>query len=126
MLLIRRAHPPLAGLWTFPGGHVEPGETVSAAVHREIGEETGLRVTLIGEPLVHEIILRDAAGALTGHHVLLVHAAIDAGEAEPRAASDAAAARYVSPGDARGLATTDGLSRFIAETARRAGVQLAD
>lgn len=126
VLLIRRAHPPLAGLWTFPGGHVEAGETVAAAVHREIGEETGLQVTLVGEPLVHEIILRDEAGALMGHHVLLVHAALDAGAADPLAASDAADARYVTPGEARALATTDGLSRFIAETARRAGVRPAD
>ena len=45
LLLIRRGHDPGAGLWSLPGGHVEPGETDEAAVVREVAEETGLDVT---------------------------------------------------------------------------------
>ncbi|MFB6194392.1 MAG: NUDIX hydrolase [Halobaculum sp.] len=37
--------------WTLPGGAVEPGESPSAAVRREIREETGLTAT-VGEPLL--------------------------------------------------------------------------
>lgn len=43
VLLVRRANPPDAGLWGYPGGKVEPGETVEQAAVRELREETGVR-----------------------------------------------------------------------------------
>lgn len=42
ILFIQRAHPPLHGLWTLPGGKLEPGESAAEAVVRELFEETGL------------------------------------------------------------------------------------
>ena len=119
VLLIRRARPPLAGLWTFPGGHVEAGETVAEAIRREAAEETGLTVDPVGEPLLHEIILRDPTGAVASHHVLLVHAAIAPDGTEPVAGSDAAAAQFLRPDQLGALETTPRLAHFIAETARR-------
>jgi 8-oxo-dGTP diphosphatase len=42
VLFIRRAHDPFAGAWAFPGGFVDPTETVGQAALRELREETSL------------------------------------------------------------------------------------
>ncbi|MFK4087472.1 NUDIX domain-containing protein [Kribbella sp. NPDC020789] len=52
LLVVRRANDPGRGLWSLPGGRVEPGEDDPAALVREVAEETGLTVevgTLVGE-----------------------------------------------------------------------------
>lgn len=46
VLLLRRARPPRAGAWVFPGGFVELGETVRAAARRECIEETGIEPSI--------------------------------------------------------------------------------
>jgi ADP-ribose pyrophosphatase YjhB (NUDIX family) len=44
LLVVRRANEPGRGLWSIPGGRVEPGEDDAAALVREMREETGLDV----------------------------------------------------------------------------------
>lgn len=51
VLLVRRANEPFRNLWGLPGGAVELGETVAAALQREVQEETGLAVSV--GPLIH-------------------------------------------------------------------------
>ncbi len=75
LLLIKRGHAPGAGLWSLPGGRVEPGETDTQAVIRELLEETGLSIrpgSLVGRverpaPAgVYEIF--DYAATVDGRH----------------------------------------------------------
>lgn len=47
LLVVRRAHPPGAGLWTIPGGRCLPGEVPADACVRELAEETALVVRVV-------------------------------------------------------------------------------
>jgi 8-oxo-dGTP diphosphatase len=72
LLLVRRGRPPAAGLWSLPGGRIEPGETAAEAAAREVLEETGLRVSVgrllasvqIGDYLVHDFAATVVGGSL--------------------------------------------------------------
>jgi ADP-ribose pyrophosphatase YjhB (NUDIX family) len=103
LLMIKRGHEPGAGLWSIPGGRIEPGETDAEAVAREMTEETGLTVQvgrLIGRvrrPGLNGAVvdIRDYAATVTG------------GTLCP--GDDAADARWVAPGELASLEIAEGL-----------------
>lgn len=71
VVLIRRRYEPLAGQWSLPGGTVEIGETLEAAVAREVREETGLVVDVGPVVEVFDRILLDDAKQVRYHYVLI-------------------------------------------------------
>jgi 8-oxo-dGTP diphosphatase len=93
VLLVKRAHPPIQGQWSIPGGVLEVGEMVREAAIREAREETGLTVepgVLLG---VYDRILRDPEKRVQYHYVLIDFLCRRVG-GELRAASDAAEVRW--------------------------------
>jgi 8-oxo-dGTP diphosphatase len=103
LLLIKRGHAPGAGLWSLPGGRIEPGETDTEALVREMREETGLVIEagrLIGT------VQRPAQG---GGVLDIRDYAVTISGGMLRAGDDAADARWVAAGELKSLPMTDGL-----------------
>ncbi len=71
VLLVKRGHPPLQGEWSIPGGVLEVGELLRDAAIREAGEETGLTVETADLLGVFDRVLRDEAGRVCYHYVLV-------------------------------------------------------
>ena len=113
VLLVRRARPPLENAWALPGGKVLPGERLAMAAAREAMEETGIAVRVGRQIDLAEIILRDDAGGLTSHHVVVVFAG-EADEGEPVAGDDAAEARFVPVDEALRLPLAPDTARLLA------------
>ncbi len=95
VLLVKRAHPPIQGQWSIPGGVLEVGELVRDAAVRETREETGLLVEPGGLLGVYDRVLRDAEKRVQYHYVLIDFLCRRVG-GELHAASDAAEVRWFS------------------------------
>jgi 8-oxo-dGTP diphosphatase len=72
ILLVRRARSPAKGFYSLPGGRVEFGESLATALHREVDEETGLRIEIAGLAGWREVLPAAAGG---GHFVIMSFAA---------------------------------------------------
>lgn len=116
VLLIRRAKPPVSDNWSIPGGAQEIGETVREAARREVAEETGIEIEIVGLIDVVDGITRDDRGRTRFHYTLVDFAALwRSGEA--RAASDAAATRWAGLDEIAGIPLWDETRRIIARAA---------
>jgi 8-oxo-dGTP diphosphatase len=118
VLLVRRGQEPALGSWSLPGGLVELGETLADAIRRELAEETGLTVTLLGIAAVAERVFRDPDGRITYHYVL-VDFLCDYLRGKLTAGSDITAARFVELRELTGFV----LPEFTADVIHRAWEQ---
>ena len=72
ILLVRRSRSPGKGFYSFPGGRVEFGESLQSALHREVDEETGLRIEILGLAGWREVLPGNTGG---GHYLIMSFAA---------------------------------------------------
>lgn len=105
LLLVLRGREPSAGVWSIPGGKVEPGESREAAVRREVLEETGLVVETVAPVGVVERPTAD--GRVFEIHDYTARLLSDPGTAV--AADDADDVGWFSPAEVRALDCVPGL-----------------
>jgi len=113
--LVQRAHDPGAGLWSLPGGRVEPGESDEAALARELLEETGLTVRV--GPLIGTV----ERPAPNGIYLIFDYSCETLG-GTLRAGDDAADAAWVDAATFFALDGAGSLTTQLADTLREWGV----
>ncbi|GGF87657.1 NUDIX hydrolase [Azorhizobium oxalatiphilum] len=124
VLLARRGKGPGEGLWSLPGGRVEPGETLAEAAAREVMEEVQVEAEILAVAAARDIIVRAPDGALRSHFVVIAHLARWR-SGEPMTGEEALEVGWFTPEEVAGLATTDGLSDVVFAAARLRAVEAA-
>jgi ADP-ribose pyrophosphatase YjhB (NUDIX family) len=114
VLLVRRARSPAKGFYSLPGGRVEFGESLHTALRREIDEETGLLIEIVGLAGWREV-LPSTGGA--GHYLIMSFAARWVAR-EPRLNDELDDFRWLPPDDLGGLKLTGGLEEVIRQAKR--------
>jgi len=119
ILLVRRAGSPARGFYSLPGGRVEFGETLHDALHREIAEETGLKIEILDLAGWREVLPGTAGG---GHYLIMSFAARWT-FGEPVLNDELDDFRWLAPDALGELKTTAGLEEIIHSARRLVGIQ---
>ena len=114
ILLVRRAKSPAKGFYSLPGGRVEFGETLHIALHREVDEETAMKIEIADLAGWREVVPGTGGG---GHYVIMSFAARWS-SGEPVLNDEHDDFRWLTPAALGDLQVTDGLPDII-EAARR-------
>jgi len=93
VLLVKRGAEPNKGLWSFPGGALETGETVEAAAVRETLEETRVDVRPVRVLDVRDFIQFE--GKEVRWHYVLIDVLCEYVRGDPFPATDAETARFI-------------------------------
>ena len=109
ILLVRRARSPAKGFYSLPGGRVEFGEPLHTALHREVDEETALKIELIGLAGWREVVPGTGGG---GHYLIMSFAARWI-SGEPLLNDELDDFRWLAPDATGDLKLTDGLPEVI-------------
>ncbi len=114
VLLVRRARSPAKGFYSLPGGRVEFGESLQEALTREVDEETGLKIDIVGLAGWREVLPSASGG---GHYLIMSFAARwTAGEVVLNDELDDF--KWLAPDRIGGLKLTGGLEEVLREAAR--------
>ena len=116
---MRRARAPLLGHFSLPGGAVEVGETMAAAIGRELMEEVSVEAEIIAfnrhvEAIVHE-------GNRIQSHFVIASFVARWKRGEPRLSAEVDAVDWIDPAAGLPLPTTPELDEILARADRRAG-----
>jgi ADP-ribose pyrophosphatase YjhB (NUDIX family) len=109
ILLVRRARSPANGFYSLPGGRVEFGETLHAALHREVLEETALEIEIVGLAGWREVL----PGTSGGGHYLIMSFAARWIRGEPHLNDELDDFKWLPPEMLGELRLTDGLEEVI-------------
>ena len=112
---------PRAGSWSIPGGKVEWGEGLAEALVREVREETGITVDVVGLIEVLDSRVPGPNGEIAHHHVLIDYTA-RALSSDVRAGDDAADARFVKMSELGAFQLWSETLRIIRKSAEQLGI----
>ena len=109
VLLVRRARSRGKGFYSLPGGRVEFGESLHTALHREVDEETAIRIEIVGLAGWREV----PPGAGGGGHYLIMSFAARWTAREPVLNDEHDDFKWLAPDDLGDLKVTGGLAEVV-------------
>ncbi|MEM2136661.1 MAG: NUDIX hydrolase [Candidatus Methanomethylicia archaeon] len=112
ILLVKRTAEPNKGLWTIPGGKLRWGERLEEAVKREIYEETGLKVEVIGIHGIYELIIKDDENEVIYHYVIIDYK-VKKKFGELKASTDALEVKWFSKNELKNIETTETTKKLL-------------